>query len=282
MTLVLTMLIALFGAGTVFAALYFFLPRQSSVASRMKDLSSGGKTFATDKSLESIFRNDPGILQARLARAGLHDLTPRKLGMKSVVYGVSALCIGLGLLFFTHHLQLLFIDFCVLFALLAAYSPFSSIGASIKKRQTEIARSLPDLLDMLASTVQAGLALNAAFAYAAPSTPGALGEELRAVLSEMRVGRSRAEALKAMADRVDQDDLKTTVRAIIQADRLGSNLSSLLDNLAAEVRQKRLFRAEEQAAQLAVKMVIPMAFFMLPALFVVIFGAVAAGYFAPK
>ncbi|MBC5815929.1 MAG: type II secretion system F family protein [Candidatus Eremiobacteraeota bacterium] len=202
--------------------------------------------------------------------------------MKSLVYGLCTLGASLGFLFFMQRLQLLFIDFCLLFALLAAYSPFSSIGAAIKKRQIEIARSLPDLLDMLASTVQAGLALNAAFAYAAPSTPGPLGEELRAVLSEMRVGRSRAEALKAMAERVDQDDLKTTVRAIIQADRLGSNLSSLLENLSVEARQKRLFRAEEQAAQLAVKMVIPMAFFMLPALFVVIFGAVAASYFAPK
>src|ERR1017187_3580638 len=99
---------------------------------------------------------------------------------------------------------------------------------------------------MMSSTVHAGLALNAAFAYAAPSTPGALGEELRSVLSEMRVGRSRAEALRAMADRVDQDDLKTVVRAIIQADRLGSNLSEMLDNLAEESRQKRMFHAEEE------------------------------------
>ncbi|HVA27481.1 MAG TPA: type II secretion system F family protein [Candidatus Baltobacteraceae bacterium] len=274
-------IIAILGAATMFTLVFYFLPRESTVASRISDLSSGGKTFGTGNAIEQVFRNhDKGLLQERLVRAGMYDVTPAQLITQSLYYGLGVFGTLIAVLYFVHQLDLLYVDGAVLFALLAAYTPFSRLAPAAKKRKSEIARALPDLLDMVSSTVHAGLALNAAFAYAAPSTSGALGEELRSALSEMRVGRSRAEALRAMADRVDQDDLRTTVRAIIQADKLGSNLSDMLENLANDSRQARILRAEEEAAKLSVKMILPMAFFMLPALFAVIFGAVAANYFA--
>jgi tight adherence protein C len=273
--------IALLGAAVMFTAVFYLLPRKSTVASRINDLASGGKTFGTGNALENVFRgNDQGVLQERLVRAGMYNVTPSQLIVKSLYYGLGVLGALLVLLYFVQRFELLYVDGAVLFALLAAYTPFSQLAPTAKKRKSEIARALPDLLDMVSSTVHAGLALNAAFAYEAPSTPGALGEELRSALSEMRVGRSRAEALRAMADRVDQVDLRTTVRAIIQADKLGSNLSDMLENLAADSRQTRILRAEAEAAKLSVKMILPMAFFMLPALFAVIFGAVAANYFS--
>ncbi len=279
-TTIATAIAVLLAASTFFLAFYF-LPRESTVASRISDLASGGKTFGTGNAIEQIFRNhDKGLLQERLVRAGLYNVTPAQLITQSLYYGMAVFGTSLLELYFVHHLELLYVDGAALFSLLAAYTPFSRLAPAAKKRKAEIARALPDLLDMVSSTVHAGLALNAAFAYAAPSTPGALGEELRSAISEMRVGRSRAEALRAMADRVDQDDLRTPVRAIIHADKLGSNLSDMLENLASDSRQARILRAEEEAAKLSVKMILPMAFFMLPALFFVIFGAVAANYFA--
>ena len=100
------------------------------------------------------------------------------------------------------------------------------------------------------------------------------------MLSEVRLGRSRADALKAMANRVKQEQLSTTVTAIIQAERLGSNLAMVLEELSEETRNRRMMRAEELANLMPTKMVIPMALFMLPALFVMIFGGVAAQYLA--
>ena len=161
-----------------------------------------------------------------------------------------------------------------------AQFPRSQLKAAIGKRKTAIVRALPDLLDMLATTVSAGLAFNAALGYAQEVATGPLGEELKAVLSEVRLGRSRAEALKAMANRVKQEQLSTTITAIIQAERLGSNLAQVLEELSEETRNRRMMRAEELANLMPTKMVIPMALFMLPALFIMIFGGVAAQYLA--
>jgi tight adherence protein C len=131
---------------------------------------------------------------------------------------------------------------------------------------------------MLASMVQAGLTFNAALAYAQDIVTGPLAEEVKASLSEMRLGRSRADALRSMAMRVRVEQLTTTVTAVVQAERLGSNLANVLEELAGEVRNRRAQRAEEIANMMPTKMVIPMALFMLPALFVMIFGGVAANY----
>jgi len=159
-----------------------------------------------------------------------------------------------------------------------AHLPSYQLRAAVKKRKTEIQKALPDLLDMLATTVQAGLAFNAALGYAQEVAVGPLGDEIKAVLSEIRLGRSRADALKSMASRVHQEQLSTTVTAIVQAERLGSNLANVLEELSEETRSRRMNRAEEIANLMPTKMVIPMALFMLPALFVMIFGGVAAQY----
>jgi tight adherence protein C len=168
----------------------------------------------------------------------------------------------------------------LVFALGGGHLPFSQLNGDAKRRAREISRAMPDLLDTLASTVRAGLALNAALAHAAGAVQGALADELRATLGEIRLGRSRADALRALAARVENEEIVLMVRAMVQAERLGANLSSVLAGLSAESRERRVLKAEEIAAALPVKMVLPMAFFMLPALFVMIFGAVAADYFS--
>jgi tight adherence protein C len=145
-----------------------------------------------------------------------------------------------------------------------------------KTRKEQIQRELPDFLDFLSSTVQAGLALNAALVQSADATRGPLNEELTSMLAEIRLGRPRADAFQAMAERVNEDSVSTMVTAIVQAERLGSNLSNVLTELARETRDRRWMRAEERAAQLPVKMILPMAAFMIPSLYLMIFGPVIA------
>ncbi|MFN2450618.1 MAG: type II secretion system F family protein, partial [Candidatus Baltobacteraceae bacterium] len=164
----------------------------------------------------------------------------------------------------------------VVLALIAWRLPKVFLDRAIKARKAAVERSLPNFLDMLSTTVRAGLALNAAMIQATDVAVGALQEELRSALAEIRLGRSRGDALSSMAKRVNEPQLTTMVTSILQAESLGSNIAHVLHELAIETRNHRWHRAEERAAQLPVKMVFPMALLMLPSLYVLIFGPVGA------
>jgi len=257
------------------------IPSKSEVTERLEELEglrwdgSGTRTQA----FERIFSvQQRGKLQQQLQEAGWYQVTPAKMGARIVSGGGFGLAIGLTLCTYLGHWDKTFLFGVALLVLAGAYLPISQLKMAVQKRKNAIQRALPDLLDMLGTTVQAGLAFNAALQYAQEIAIGPLGEEIKAVLSEIRLGRSRAEALKAMAARVRQEQLSTTVTAIVQAERLGSNLANVLEELSEEVRNRRMMRAEEIANLMPTKMVIPMALFMLPALFVMIFGGVAAQY----
>lgn len=257
------------------------IPSKSEVTERLEELEglrwdgSGTRTQA----FERIFSmQQRGKLQQQLQEAGWYKITPAKMGARIVSGGGFGLAIGLTLCTYLGHWDKTFLFGVGLLVLAGAYLPISQLKMAVQKRKNAIQRALPDLLDMLGTTVQAGLAFNAALQYAQEIAIGPLGEEIKAVLSEIRLGRSRAEALKAMAARVRQEQLSTTVTAIVQAERLGSNLANVLEELSEEVRSRRMMRAEEIANLMPTKMVIPMALFMLPALFVMIFGGVAAQY----
>jgi tight adherence protein C len=268
------------GACAVFALIIAFLPKGNPVGSRMRDLAGSWEIGTDQRTVEKFITfEQKGKLQRQLSQAGWYSVTPAQLIVRCVLFGGGALAAGVGLFVALQLEGFVYMGLVALVTVGAAQLPLSRMNGAVKQRKKEVQRALPDLLDMLSSTVQAGLAFNAALAYAVPGVKGPLGDELRAVLSEIRVGRSRADALRAMAERIDQEELKTTVRAIVQSERLGSNLSKVLEDLGTESRHHRLLRGEEIAAKLPVLMVIPMAFFMLPALFTMIFGAVLADYF---
>jgi len=254
-------------------------PSKSDVTKRLEELE--GLRFAPGQSrtqaFEKLFNQEQrGKLQQQLYEAGWYTVTPAKIGARIVALAIFGFTLGICLAAYFHSTDLIFLAGIGLLTAMGAYAPLSQLKMAIKKRKILIQKALPDLLDMLASTVQAGLAFNAALASAQEVAVGPLGEEIKAVLSEVRLGRSRADALKSMANRVRQEQLATTVTAIVQAERLGSNLSTVLEELAEEVRNRRMIRAEEIANLMPTKMVLPMAMFMLPALFVTIFGGVVA------
>ena len=279
MTALSMVLMTVAGACTVFALIAVFLPKDNAVRGRMRDL-SGHSAVGSERTVEKFVTvQQRSKLQRSLSQAGWYTVTPTQLVLRCVAFAAVALAVGTAMLFLLGLSGYIYIALVALVTVGAGQLPLSRLNGAVKQRKKAIARALPDLLDMLSSTVQAGLAFNAALAYSVPGVTGPLGDELRAVLSEIRVGRGRADALRAMAERIDQEELKTTVRAIVQSERLGSNLSKVLEDLAEESRKRRLLRGEEIAAQLPVLMVVPMALFMLPALFTMIFGAVLADYF---
>jgi tight adherence protein C len=257
------------------------VPSRSEVSKRLEEIeglkwdSGASRRQAFDKIFNESQR---GRLQQSLFEAGWYTVSPAQIGARIVAGGVFGLTLGICLCAYVHSLDLIFAAGIVLLTVIGAYYPLSQLKSAVSARKIAITKALPDLLDMLASTVQAGLAFNAALASSQDTAVGALGEEIRGVLSEVRLGRSRSDALKSMSARVRLEQLSTVVTAIVQAERLGSNLANVLEELAEEVRNRRMVRAEEIANLMPTKMVIPMALFMLPALFVMIFGGVVAQY----
>jgi len=141
-----------------------------------------------------------------------------------------------------------------------------------KQRQAQIRKDLPETIDLMAISVQAGMGLEAAVELASQSLPGPLGDELHRLLQEIQLGSSRREALHQLRDRTDVSELSSFALAMIQADAIGSPIGDVLQSNSARMRLIRRQDAREKAAKLPVKLLIPMMLFIFPALFVVIIG----------
>jgi tight adherence protein C len=140
------------------------------------------------------------------------------------------------------------------------------------ERTKTIQHELPDSLDLLTISVEAGLGFNAAVSQVARNTTGPLADELSRVLQEMQIGLSRSQALRALAERSALPELKEFVTAMVQADSFGIPIGKVLRVQSVEMRVKRRQRAEEMAQKVPVKILMPLIFFILPTLFIVVLG----------
>ena len=139
-------------------------------------------------------------------------------------------------------------------------------------RQVQLRKGLPDAIDMLTVCVEAGLGFDAALAQVARNLEGPMAEECGRVLQEMQFGKSRAEALRALADRTTVRELRLFVSALVQAAGLGISVSAVLREQSREMRLQTRQRAEEIAQKIPVKILFPVITCMLPAMFLVILG----------
>jgi tight adherence protein C len=146
------------------------------------------------------------------------------------------------------------------------------LGRQIKARKHNILKALPDALDLLTISVEAGLAFDLALTRVADKWDNELSKEFKRALTDTRLGRSRRDALKDMAQRTGVDDVQTFVAAIIQAEQLGVSIGKILRIQSDQMRIRRRQRAEEAAHKAPILMLIPMAFLIFPSLFVVILG----------
>lgn len=159
-----------------------------------------------------------------------------------------------------------------LMAYVGYYLPEWILRSKSGTRQKAMQRALPDALDLLSITVEAGLGFDAAVARVARQAGGPLGEELHRVLQEMQIGKTRADALRDLAERTSIPELKSFVLAMVQADIFGISIAKVLAVQAREMRIKRRQRAEEQAQKVPVKIVFPLILCIFPSLFIVLLG----------
>jgi tight adherence protein C len=209
------------------------------------------------------------LTRNRIVYAGLEGKTTVEqiLAQKAVAAFVGFL---LGLFVHPHRLPGLLVGIVV--AVLASFLPDVLLDSRAQSRQHHIARTLPDALDLLAITVEAGLGLEQALTVVTERLHGPLGDELRRMLREIELGVDRRQALEFLRARTDVRELSAFIVALLQADELGMAVGEVLRVQSAQVRLVRRQHAREQAAKTPVKILFPVIFTIFPAMFVVTIG----------
>lgn len=158
------------------------------------------------------------------------------------------------------------------FFVFGLFMPNTWLDRKIRDRQKNVQKALPDALDLMTVSVEAGLAFDSALQKVAEKWDNELSEAFERVSQEMRLGRTRRDAMRDMAERIDLEDMSAFVAAVLQADQLGVSMSKVLRIQSEQMRIRRRQRAEEEANKAPLKMLFPMVFLIFPSLFVVLLG----------
>ena len=239
--------------------------KDRTIAPIMDRLVGIGKRFTPDGYTDKV--------RTRLTASGntSPDAVDRFIAIKVVGFALTpvALILVFGVLGYSGMKGLLMAG---LLGAVMIYGPDAILNRRVEERQREIKEKLPDVLDLLVISVEAGLGFEQALDRTVSSVPGALTQEFARMLGEVRAGSSRAQAMRAMEKRTDVPELRSFVLAILQADTFGVSIGRVLRAQADEMRIKRRQMAQEKAQKAPVKMMIPMVFCVFPALFVVVIG----------
>lgn len=204
---------------------------------------------------------------------------PNDWGVKNWLGLTAALTIGLPVLILIIYLELRIDPASIILFSLAAgmigiIFPNMSLNAKIRNRQSEVMRTLPDIMDLITVSVEAGLTFDAALSKVVEKMPGTLAKEFEVVIQEIKVGKSKKDALYQMADRIGVQDFRSFISAVIQADQLGVSLGKVLRIQSEQIRINRKQQIQQKAMKAPIKMLIPMVVFIFPTIFIVILGPV--------
>ncbi|HLX20761.1 MAG TPA: type II secretion system F family protein [Gaiellaceae bacterium] len=215
-------------------------------------------------------RQNVDAISTLLISAGLRTMTPQ-----AFLAAKAAACVGgalIGVLLGSASSAGLAFAFGGVLGAIGYILPGILVTGRARRRQALINAELPDALDLLAVSVEAGLGFDAAVAKLAQHMSGPLTDEFELALGEMRIGESRVDALKKLSKRVGTPEVAGFVRAIVQADQLGTSLGRILRVQATDTRLKRQAAAEEKAMKAPIKMLFPTVGFIFPAMFIVVLG----------
>jgi len=209
-------------------------------------------------------------IREKLVSAGMYGTTPRKVLGYQVL---AAVAFSLMVLWLIPAMGGSII-FAVVLAVAAGvggwFAPVYYIELKRRQRMALIDKQMPDMIDLLVVTIEAGLGILASMRVASESMSDPLGQELRLTLQEQRMGLSVGQAIESLGRRCDAMNMNIFVRAITQGERLGVSIGTTMRNLSVEMRKRRRAMAEERAQKMPIKMLFPLIFFIFPALFIVI------------
>jgi tight adherence protein C len=214
----------------------------------------------------------PERMEADLTRkitqaGGLEGTTPAEV----VLYAIVTTCVGLAVGLFIIAASEWPVWLVILVVAAGALFPFIWLRDQVKRRHLEILRDMPFHLDLLTLSVEAGLDFGAAVSRMVDKgKPGPMRQEFSVFLGEIRIGKTRADALESMSERVGMPALSAFLGALIQADKMGSGLGKTLRLQAEQLRVERSQRAEKQAGEAPVKMLIPLVMFIFPTIWIIL------------
>lgn len=213
--------------------------------------------------------NDAAI-RDKLVAAGMYGTTPRKILGYQVLCAIAFALVTFWLVPGLGGSFPLTIIATVGVGVAGWFAPLYYVELQKRKRFEKIDRQMPDLIDLLVVTIEAGLGILASMRVASESMSEPLGQELRLTLQEQRMGLTVQQAIESFGRRADTPNVRMFVRSLTQGERLGVSIGQTMRNLALEMRKRRRAKAEEIAQKMPVKMLFPLIFFIFPALMIVI------------
>ncbi len=209
-------------------------------------------------------------IREKLVSAGMYGTTPRKILGYQVLAAIAASLLVLWLVPAMGGSIIFGIVLAVAAGVGGWFAPVYYIELKRRQRMELIDKQMPDMIDLLVVTIEAGLGILASMRVASESMSDPLGQELRLTLQEQRMGLSVGQAIESLGRRCDAVNMNIFVRAITQGERLGVSIGTTMRNLSVEMRKRRRAMAEERAQKMPIKMLFPLIFFIFPALFIVI------------
>jgi tight adherence protein C len=213
---------------------------------------------------------DSASIRRELVGAGLYNVTPRKFAGYRAIAVVAVPALVVWALATASVPTIVVILAGVLAVFIGWRAPLWIVQSRAKRRKLEIDLQLPELIDLLVVTVEAGVGFNESLQIAGRRIGGALGQELRLTMQEQTMGLALNEALQNLLLRAETPGLRSFIRSVLQGETLGVSIGQILRNVAVEMRKRRRALAEERAQKAPIKILFPLVFMIFPAIFVII------------
>jgi tight adherence protein C len=217
-------------------------------------------------------------LRRELVAAGIYNLAPRKFLGYRILCAIALPVTWVWLASTGGYPPLYGVVGAVVAVLMGWTAPMTIVRRRARRRFEQIDYELPNLIDLLVVTVEAGMGFTGSLQLAAERFGGPLGDELRLTLQEQSMGLSPKEALRNLLERCDTPLMRSFVRAILQGETLGVSIGQIMRDLAVDMRKRRRAAAEERAQKAPIKLLFPLVFLIFPAMFVVILGPAAFSF----
>jgi tight adherence protein C len=223
-----------------------------------------------DMMARRLSRYSEAEVRQKLISAGMYGTSPRKILGYQVILAVFLPVLTLWLVPAMGYSFVVAVLGAIAAGVFGWFAPMGFVDRKMRRRFEVIDRQMPDMIDLLVVTIEAGLGILASMRVAAEGLADPLGQELRLTLQEQRMGLSVFEAIESLGRRANAPNMRVFVRALIQGEKLGVSIGTTMRNVALEMRKRRKAAAEEKAQKMPIKLLFPLVFLIFPAIMIVL------------